>query len=111
MKHNNPCGVAVAAEGEDTAAAHARAHATDPVSAYGGVIATNRPVTVAMAQQIKPVFTEVNTGLICWAIDRKSTRLNSSHVATPYAVCCLKKKITEPRKDAPGELDAEVVLK
>ena len=59
MKHNNPCGVAVAAEGEDIAAAHARAHATDPVSAYGGVIATNRPVTVAMAQQIKPVFTEV----------------------------------------------------
>ena len=59
MKHNNPCGVAVAAEGEDIAAAHARAHATDPVSAYGGVIATNRPVTVAMARQIKPVFTEV----------------------------------------------------
>lgn len=59
MKHNNPCGVAVAAEGEDIAAAHSRAHATDPVSAYGGVIATNRPVTLAMAQQIKPVFTEV----------------------------------------------------
>src|SRR5690625_7964346 len=58
MKHNNPCGVAVAAEGEDIAAAHARAHATDPVSAYGGVIATNRPGTVAMAPQIKPVFAE-----------------------------------------------------
>ncbi|MGY5766183.1 bifunctional phosphoribosylaminoimidazolecarboxamide formyltransferase/IMP cyclohydrolase [Brachybacterium sp. DNPG3] len=59
MKHNNPCGIAVAAEGEDIALAHARAHGTDPVSAYGGVIAANRPVTLAMAQQVKPVFTEV----------------------------------------------------
>lgn len=59
MKHNNPCGIAVAAEGGDIAAAHARAHGTDPVSAYGGVIAANRPVTLAMAEQIKPVFTEV----------------------------------------------------
>ena len=59
MKHNNPCGLAVAAEGEDIALAHARAHATDPLSAYGGVIAANRPVTLAMAQQVKPIFTEV----------------------------------------------------
>ena len=59
MKHNNPCGVAVAAEGEDIARAHARAHGTDPVSAYGGVIAANRPVTLAMAEQVRPVFTEV----------------------------------------------------
>lgn len=59
MKHNNPCGVAIARDGEDIAAAHARAHGTDPVSAYGGVIAANRPVTLAMAQQVKPVFTEV----------------------------------------------------
>ncbi|MFC7375977.1 bifunctional phosphoribosylaminoimidazolecarboxamide formyltransferase/IMP cyclohydrolase [Brachybacterium sp. GCM10030267] len=59
VKHNNPCGIAVTAEGEDIAGAHRRAHGTDPVSAYGGVIATNRPVTLAMAQQVKPVFTEV----------------------------------------------------
>lgn len=59
MKHNNPCGIAVAGPGEDIAVAHQRAHGTDPVSAYGGVIAANRPVTVAMAQQVKPVFTEV----------------------------------------------------
>ncbi|MCL6422837.1 bifunctional phosphoribosylaminoimidazolecarboxamide formyltransferase/IMP cyclohydrolase [Brachybacterium sp. JHP9] len=58
-KHNNPCGAAVCADGEDIALAHARAHGTDPVSAYGGVIAANRPVTLAMAQQVKPVFTEV----------------------------------------------------
>ncbi len=59
MKHNNPCGIAVAGEADDIALAHARAHGTDPVSAYGGVIAANRPVTLAMAEQVKPVFTEV----------------------------------------------------
>ena len=56
IKHANPCGIAVAA---DIAAAHERAHACDPVSAFGGVIATNRPVSVAMAQQVAKVFTEV----------------------------------------------------
>ncbi|MFF2268917.1 bifunctional phosphoribosylaminoimidazolecarboxamide formyltransferase/IMP cyclohydrolase [Cellulosimicrobium cellulans] len=56
IKHANPCGIAV---GTDIAEAHARAHATDPVSAYGGVIAANRVVTQAAAEQIAPVFTEV----------------------------------------------------
>ena len=56
IKHINPCGVATA---DDIAQAHARAHACDPVSAYGGVIAANRTVTLAMAQQVKPIFTEV----------------------------------------------------
>ncbi|MFJ3403671.1 bifunctional phosphoribosylaminoimidazolecarboxamide formyltransferase/IMP cyclohydrolase [Promicromonospora sp. NPDC090134] len=56
IKHANPCGIAV---GGDIAEAHARAHATDPVSAYGGVIAANRTVTAAAARQIAPVFTEV----------------------------------------------------
>ncbi|AWB93286.1 bifunctional phosphoribosylaminoimidazolecarboxamide formyltransferase/IMP cyclohydrolase [Aeromicrobium chenweiae] len=56
IKHANPCGIAV---GTDVAEAHARAHACDPVSAFGGVIAANRPVTVAMAEQVAEVFTEV----------------------------------------------------
>ncbi|MCH6197741.1 bifunctional phosphoribosylaminoimidazolecarboxamide formyltransferase/IMP cyclohydrolase [Corynebacterium mastitidis] len=56
IKHANPCGIAVA---KDIAAAHAGAHACDPLSAYGGVIAANREVTLAMAEQIKPIFTEV----------------------------------------------------
>jgi phosphoribosylaminoimidazolecarboxamide formyltransferase/IMP cyclohydrolase len=56
IKHANPCGIAV---GADVAEAHRKAHACDPVSAYGGVIATNRPVTVAAAEQIADVFTEV----------------------------------------------------
>ena len=49
VKHANPCGIAVAAEGEDVAVAHAKAHDCDPVSAFGGVVAANRPVTAAMA--------------------------------------------------------------
>ena len=56
IKHANPCGIAV---GNDIADAHAKAHACDPVSAFGGVIAANRPVSVAMAEQIADVFTEV----------------------------------------------------
>uniref|UniRef100_UPI0025E1B2AC bifunctional phosphoribosylaminoimidazolecarboxamide formyltransferase/IMP cyclohydrolase n=1 Tax=uncultured Aeromicrobium sp. TaxID=337820 RepID=UPI0025E1B2AC len=56
IKHANPCGIAV---GEDIAQAHARAHACDPVSAFGGVIAANRPVSAAMAAQVAEVFTEV----------------------------------------------------
>ncbi|GAA3229132.1 bifunctional phosphoribosylaminoimidazolecarboxamide formyltransferase/IMP cyclohydrolase [Oerskovia jenensis] len=56
IKHANPCGVAVGAYVAD---AHAKAHATDPVSAFGGVIATNAVVSAAAAEQIAGVFTEV----------------------------------------------------
>ena len=56
IKHANPCGIAV---GADVAEAHRKAHACDPVSAFGGVIAANRPVTVAMAEQVAEIFTEV----------------------------------------------------
>ncbi len=56
IKHANPCGIAV---GADVAEAHRKAHACDPVSAFGGVIAVNRPVSVDMARQVSEVFTEV----------------------------------------------------
>ncbi|MGM7424504.1 bifunctional phosphoribosylaminoimidazolecarboxamide formyltransferase/IMP cyclohydrolase [Cellulosimicrobium sp. ES-005] len=56
VKHNNPCGVAT---DDDIAAAYRKAHATDPVSAYGGVVAANRVVTTELAEALKPVFTEV----------------------------------------------------
>ncbi|MBA2740333.1 MAG: bifunctional phosphoribosylaminoimidazolecarboxamide formyltransferase/IMP cyclohydrolase, partial [Nocardioidaceae bacterium] len=56
IKHANPCGIAV---GPDIAQAHARAHACDAVSAYGGVIATNRPVTAELARTVVDIFTEV----------------------------------------------------
>ncbi|MCL3778097.1 MULTISPECIES: bifunctional phosphoribosylaminoimidazolecarboxamide formyltransferase/IMP cyclohydrolase [unclassified Actinomyces] len=58
IKHANPCGIAVSASG-DVAEAHRKAHGCDPVSAYGGVIATNATVTAEMARQVAPVFTEV----------------------------------------------------
>jgi len=59
VKHNNPCGIAIADEGDDIAEAHRRAHECDPLSAFGGVIATNRTVTAAMATTVKDIFTEV----------------------------------------------------
>ena len=55
IKHSNPCGIAI---GADLADAHAKAHACDPVSAFGGVIAANGPVTADLARQIADVFTE-----------------------------------------------------
>jgi phosphoribosylaminoimidazolecarboxamide formyltransferase/IMP cyclohydrolase len=61
IKHANPCGIAVgsASEADPIADAHAKAHLCDPMSAYGGVIAANRPITASMANQIGDIFTEV----------------------------------------------------
>jgi phosphoribosylaminoimidazolecarboxamide formyltransferase / IMP cyclohydrolase len=56
VKHANPCGVAVAA---DVTEAYVRANACDPVSAFGGIVATNRTVTAEMATALGDVFTEV----------------------------------------------------
>ncbi|QHC67441.1 bifunctional phosphoribosylaminoimidazolecarboxamide formyltransferase/IMP cyclohydrolase [Rathayibacter sp. VKM Ac-2759] len=61
IKHANPCGIAIAGSKaiDPIASAHRRAHECDPVSAFGGVIAANRPVTLAMAETVKEIFTEV----------------------------------------------------
>jgi phosphoribosylaminoimidazolecarboxamide formyltransferase/IMP cyclohydrolase len=56
IKHANPCGVA---SDKDIAQAYQKANATDPVSAFGGVIATNQGVTKEMALAVSEVFTEV----------------------------------------------------
>jgi len=56
IKHANPCGIAI---GADVAEAHRKAHATDPLSAFGGVIAVNGEVTAEMATQVADIFTEV----------------------------------------------------
>ena len=56
IKHANPCGIAI---GSDVAEAHRKAHECDPLSAFGGVIAVNRPVTKELAEQVAPIFTEV----------------------------------------------------
>ena len=56
IKHANPCGIATAT---DIADAYRKAHECDPVSAFGGVVAANREVSLAMASQLAEIFTEV----------------------------------------------------
>ncbi len=56
IKHANPCGIAIAS---DIATAYRAAHACDPVSAFGGVVAANRTISVAMARDLAAIFTEV----------------------------------------------------
>lgn len=61
IKHANPCGIATASAHalDPIASAHLRAHECDPVSAFGGVIAANRTVTLKMAENLRDIFTEV----------------------------------------------------
>lgn len=61
IKHANPCGIAIAPTGVDDPIAHAHsaAYLCDPVSAFGGVVAANRTVTMGMAQNLLEIFTEV----------------------------------------------------
>jgi phosphoribosylaminoimidazolecarboxamide formyltransferase/IMP cyclohydrolase len=56
IKHANPCGIAVGTSIEE---AYAAAHHCDPVSAYGGIVAANRPVTAEMARALNDTFSEV----------------------------------------------------
>src|SRR5689334_7856975 len=56
IKHTNPAGVGL---GETAAGAYTKALATDPVSAFGGIVAFNRPVDAAAAQEVTKIFTEV----------------------------------------------------
>jgi phosphoribosylaminoimidazolecarboxamide formyltransferase/IMP cyclohydrolase len=75
IKHANPCGIAV---GADNAEAHRKAHASDPVSAFGGVIATNRDVGAELAEQIAEIFTEVVVapGFTAEAVETLSKKKN-----------------------------------
>ncbi|MFC1870905.1 bifunctional phosphoribosylaminoimidazolecarboxamide formyltransferase/IMP cyclohydrolase [Chloroflexota bacterium] len=56
IKHTNSCGLA---GHDDIAEAYRRAFSGDPVAAFGGIVASNRKITLAMAQEIKPVFYEI----------------------------------------------------
>jgi phosphoribosylaminoimidazolecarboxamide formyltransferase/IMP cyclohydrolase len=56
IKHANPCGIAIST---NVAEAYAKAFDCDPVSAFGGVVATNRPVSLGIAEAMADVFTEV----------------------------------------------------
>jgi phosphoribosylaminoimidazolecarboxamide formyltransferase/IMP cyclohydrolase len=82
IKHSNPCGIAI---GTDLADAHRKAHACDPVSAFGGVIATNGVVTPELAGQIADIFTEVviAPGFDPEAVDILSGKKNIRLLACP----------------------------
>jgi phosphoribosylaminoimidazolecarboxamide formyltransferase/IMP cyclohydrolase len=56
IKHTNPCGLA---SHEDIAEAYRRAFSGDEVAAFGGIVAVNRAITMAMAAEMKPVFYEI----------------------------------------------------
>ncbi len=72
IKHANPCGIAV---GLDIAEAYRKAFDTDPVSAFGGVVATNREVSVELAEAMADVFTEV---IVAPAYDPQALELLSA---------------------------------
>jgi phosphoribosylaminoimidazolecarboxamide formyltransferase/IMP cyclohydrolase len=119
IKHSNPCGIAV---GADLAQAHAKAHACDPVSAFGGVIAVNGPVTAALARQIAEVFTEVviAPGFDAEALDILSASKNVRllRCAPPTASAVELRPITggmllqsADRVDEPGDDPANWQLK
>lgn len=117
IKHANPCGIAV---GADVAEAHAKAHACDPVSAFGGVIAVNRPVSVKLAEQIAPIFTEVvfapsyEEGAVEVLSQKKNIRLLQG---TPVLAATESRSVTggllvqqADRVDAPGDDPANWTL-
>lgn len=95
VKHANPCGIAIARE--SVAEAHAKAHACDPMSAYGGVIACNREVTREMAEQVASVFTEV---LVASAVSEEALEILGRKknlrilIATPPAVTVEHRQIS-----------------
>ena len=72
VKHNNPCGVAT---GEPLLDAYSRAHAADPVSAYGGIIALNRVLDAETAQR--------HRGNLCRGGDRARLRGRSLDCPAP----------------------------
>ena len=86
IKHANPCGLAIATTIED---AYRNAHACDPLSAFGGVVALNREATVEMANDLKEVFTEVliapsyEAGAIEILSAKKNLRILQSPAPTP----------------------------
>ncbi|MGW0530746.1 bifunctional phosphoribosylaminoimidazolecarboxamide formyltransferase/IMP cyclohydrolase [Streptomyces sp. NPDC003032] len=89
IKHANPCGIAI---GANVAEAHRKAHACDPLSAFGGVIAVNRPVSKEMAEQVADIFTEVivapeyEDGALEVLTKKKNIRVLRAHRAPAGAV-------------------------
>jgi len=98
VKHNNPCGVAV---GADALEAYLKALACDPLSAYGGIIALNRPITVPLAEELHKNFVEV---LIAPAYEDGALEVLQQKEA--IRILCEE----ERRAPDPGERDVKRVL-
>jgi phosphoribosylaminoimidazolecarboxamide formyltransferase / IMP cyclohydrolase len=98
VKHANPCGVAVAGSIEQ---AYERALAADPVSAYGGVVVLNRPVSEALGEKLAEQFVEV---LFAPGFDETALELLTQKPATRIL------EDRERRRDNPGERDLKRVL-
>jgi phosphoribosylaminoimidazolecarboxamide formyltransferase / IMP cyclohydrolase len=98
VKHNNPCGVAI---GATLAEAHRKARACDPMSAYGGVLAFNRPVDKEVAEELHATFVEV---VIAPGYDDAGLELMQQK--EPIRILSEE----EPRRTPPGERDFKKVL-
>ena len=88
IKHTNPCGTATA---ENISAAYKLAYEADPVSAYGGIVALNRPVDEASAEQLKQIFLEAiiapafEEGALAILSAKKNVRLLEAALPAPGA--------------------------
>ncbi len=98
VKHNNPCGVAI---GATLAEAHRKARACDPTSAYGGVLAFNRPIDKEVAEELHATFVEV---VIAPGYDDEGLAI----MQQKEPVRILSEE--EPRRTPPGERDYKKVL-
>jgi phosphoribosylaminoimidazolecarboxamide formyltransferase / IMP cyclohydrolase len=78
IKHANPCGVAL---GPDLATAYRKALATDPVSAFGGIVALNREIDGAVAEEMVKIFTEV---IVAPAASAKRSRSSAPRRTSGY---------------------------
>ncbi len=94
VKHANPCGIAV---GSTIAEAHARAHACDPVSAFGGVIASNGIISKAAAASIVDVFTEVVVapGFDADALEILTTKKNLRLLTLPESFAVVEREVRQ----------------
>lgn len=94
IKHANPCGIAVS--DNSIAEAHQLAHACDPMSAFGGVIAVNREVSVEMAKQVAEIFTEVivapgyEDGAVDILSQKKNIRILQAEAPSSDSAACVE---------------------
>ncbi len=99
IKHANPCGVAL---GANMVEAYKKALACDPVSAFGGILAFNRKLDGATAEEISKLFTEV---IIAPDADADARRI----LASPDGICVLLDRRRPARSERAGGLTYKTV--